>query len=67
MPKTPDGFLSPLPLPQHDNLTVREVARFLRVSQTVIYEMVADNELPAKRIRHQIRIPRNEFLRWFSA
>ena len=47
-------------------LTVQDVRNFLRVSRTKAYEIAKDPEFPAVIIGGCIRIPRKEFLDWFS-
>jgi len=44
---------------------VQEVAAYLRVSQSVVYSLVNEGDMPAKRIGRLIRIPRQDFLTWF--
>jgi excisionase family DNA binding protein len=53
-------------LPDHANLTPREIAAFLRVSLSTIYESLNAHDIPSVRIRHQIRIPRDHFLEWYK-
>lgn len=53
-------------LPNRDNLFPREVAKFLRISLTTIYDMLQEGSVPAKRIGGQWRIPRKEFLDWYE-
>ena len=48
-------------------LTVREVARMLRVSEKTVYRWVADRGLPAHRVGEQYRFNRAELLEWVIA
>jgi PTS system nitrogen regulatory IIA component len=48
-------------------LTVREVARMLRVSEKTVYRWVADRALPAHRVGEQYRFNRAELLEWVIA
>jgi excisionase family DNA binding protein len=57
---------APVPLPPHDFLTVAEVAAYLYVSKTVVYELIGEGALPALRVRRQIRIPQQAFLGWLA-
>ena len=64
----PTGQRRPLPivpLSSHAHLRVQEVAAYLRVSQSVVYSLVNEGDMPAKRIGRLIRIPRQDFLTWF--
>lgn len=56
-------------LPAHAHLTVWEVAHFLRVSPTMIYDLVSTGDPPPIRIGKAgktIRIPREQFLAWYT-
>lgn len=54
-------------LPTHQLLTVWKVSHHLRVSPSVIYELVALGDLPSVRVGKLIRIPRQAFLDWLAA
>src|SRR5262245_41205595 len=45
-------------------LSVRDVARILNVSENAIYRWVSDDGLPAERIHGQYRFNRVELLEW---
>lgn len=45
-------------------LTVTEAASLLGISRSLAYQLVADNTLPAKRLRGRIVIPRRNLERW---
>lgn len=60
-------FDRPAPLPHHDNLTVREVANFMRVSRTTVYDLVHEGTVPSIPMGRQIRIPRVRFLTWYES
>lgn len=56
-------------LPQHRDFTAREVARFLRIGLTTVYEMVHAGKLPAYRtgrVGWTVRIPRQAFWEWYA-
>lgn len=53
-------------LPPHANLTPEEVRKFLRISKTLIYQLIADGDLPSIKVRRVIRIPRDKFLEWYK-
>ncbi|HEY8415738.1 MAG TPA: helix-turn-helix domain-containing protein [Thermaerobacter sp.] len=44
-------------------LTVPEAAKVLRVGVSRAYEMAQRGEIPAIRIGHRVRVPRDELLR----
>lgn len=54
-------------LPQRPNLRPVEIANFLGIGLTKVYEMIGEGELPFLRIQKTLRIPRSEFERWFLA
>jgi nitrogen PTS system EIIA component len=49
------------------NLTVRQAARLLKVSEKTIYQWIEANALPAKRIHDQFGFNRVELLEWATA
>ena len=53
-------------LPPKNNLSVKEVAGYLGVSQQKIYQMVASGAIPSKRIGRVIKISRKEFQKWYD-
>jgi excisionase family DNA binding protein len=57
----------PRSLPAHENLTVLEVATFLRVSDRMIYKHVAEGDMPSIRVGRLIRIERSAFLTWLRS
>ena len=48
-------------------LTVRNVAEFLSVSEKTIYRMIQSGEIPAYRVHNQFRFNRTELLEWAMA
>jgi PTS system nitrogen regulatory IIA component len=47
-------------------LTVRDVARFLNVSENAVYRWISDGDLPAEQVGGQYRFNRTELLEWAS-
>lgn len=48
-------------------LSVREVARMLRVNVKVVYDAIRRGEIPARRIgRRRIVIPKTQLLEWLA-
>lgn len=47
-------------------LKVSEVAALLRVSQNLVYELVAQGQLPVIRLGRVIRVPRTALERWIE-
>jgi excisionase family DNA binding protein len=50
-----------------DVLTVEEVATLLKIGRNAVYEAVARNQLPHRRIGKQIRFSRDAIMRWFDS
>jgi excisionase family DNA binding protein len=53
-------------LPPHSHLTPKEIAVYLRVTVRTVYRLCEGEELPFLRWGHVIRIPREQFLRWYE-
>lgn len=49
-------------LPEHDILTIAEVAKYLRLKKTKAYEMVNTGVIPAFRLGRYWRVPRSGLL-----
>jgi excisionase family DNA binding protein len=49
-----------------DLLTVDEVAEYLKVPKSWIYERTRTRAIPVRKIGNHVRIPRNEFLAWIE-
>jgi PTS system nitrogen regulatory IIA component len=47
-------------------LTVRDVARFLNVTENAVYRWISDGDLPAEQVGGQYRFNRAELLEWAS-
>ena len=47
-----------------DLLTVEEVAEYLRVPKTWVYERTRTRAIPVRKIGRHVRIPRDELLAW---
>ena len=48
-------------------LTVNEVANYLRVPRSWVYERTRHGIIPLRRIGRHIRIPKGELLEWINA
>ena len=53
-------------LSKRENLFPIEVARYLGISLTTLYEMLSMNEVPGFKVGHQWRINRTKFLEWYE-
>jgi excisionase family DNA binding protein len=53
-------------LPQHENLTPTQVRKFLQISKSTCYEMLADGIIPSFKVGRQYRISRERFLQWYE-
>ena len=58
---------NPLDVKLPDVLSVKEVARFLRVNVKTVYQAVSKEELPARKIGRRIVIHRDTLLQWVSS
>lgn len=47
-------------------LTVKEAAKFLKVSEKTIYKKIRDREIPFKRVGRVIRFHLPELIGWFK-
>lgn len=45
-------------------LSVGEVASFLRLNRKTVYDAVAAREMPGRRVRNRVVIPRDALLEW---
>ena len=45
-------------------LTVPEAAKLLRISRNLVYELIAEHQIPCVRLGRVIRIPRKSLERW---
>ena len=50
-----------------DLLTVDEVAKYLKVPKSWIYERTRTGAIPVRKIGRHIRIPKTEFLAWIES
>ena len=50
----------------NDLLTVDQVAEYLQVPKSWIYERTRTREIPVRKIGRLVRIPRNELLVWIE-
>lgn len=51
-------------LPPKPNLRPSEIAEYLDVSVSTIYELIKSGDIPSKLVGRQLRIPREQFLEW---
>ena len=49
-----------------DLLTVQDVAGYLRVPVSWVYERTRTGAIPVRKIGRHCRVPRNEFLAWIE-
>lgn len=61
---SPPSSLSPAPAPI---MTVREVADFLRLTETTVYNLLQKGTLPGKKIGGQWRISHTTLTQWPEA
>jgi excisionase family DNA binding protein len=47
-------------------LSVGEAASFLRINRKTVYDAVAAREMPGRRVRNRVVIPRDALLDWLS-
>jgi len=48
----------------HDLLTVGEVAKYLKVPVSWVYERTRTRELPVRKLGRHVRIPKSELIDW---
>lgn len=53
-------------LPKHAHFSVREIATFLDVSLSTVYQMIAEGALPAIHVGGLIRVSRDKFIGWYG-
>lgn len=54
-------------LPPKANLRPAEIADYLDISLTKIYELLNDGTIPSIRVGRQLRVPRKEFEVWYAS
>jgi excisionase family DNA binding protein len=52
---------------EEDVMNVEAVARLLRVGRNTVYTLVAQNQIPHRRLRKQIRFSRTGIMRWLAS
>jgi excisionase family DNA binding protein len=52
---------------EEDVLNVEAVARLLRIGRNTVYSLVAQNQIPHRRLRKQIRFSRTGIMRWLAS
>ena len=58
--------MPPSPAPSKTFLTVKEVARYLRVNQYTVYRLVSQKKLPAYKVGSQWRFKRSGLDEWLK-
>jgi excisionase family DNA binding protein len=53
-------------LPPRAHFSAKEISQVLGVSDSSVYQMIAEGALPAVRIRGQIKIQRERFISWYQ-
>jgi len=53
-------------VPSDEILTLKEVAKLLKVAEKTVYTMAQNNELPAFKVRGQWRFRREDIDRWIE-
>ena len=53
-------------MPSDEILTLKEVAKLLKVAEKTVYTMAQNNELPAFKVRGQWRFRREDIARWIE-
>lgn len=51
---------------ENEILTVRDTAKLLKMSTKRVYQLVAEKEIPHRRIGSEIRILRSELIGWMK-
>ncbi len=56
-------------LPPKANLRPDDIAAFLDIEKSLVYEMIAEGDLPSLQVHSNksIRIPRDRFLAWYNS
>ena len=50
-----------------DILTIREVAKMLKLAEKTVYSLVADNDIPGFKVGGSWRFSRKELEKWVEA
>ena len=48
-------------------LSVQQLVAFMGVSESSIYELIQEDDLPSLRIRKRIVVPKEELRKWITA
>jgi excisionase family DNA binding protein len=63
----PEGASEPTLATADDVLDVADVTQLLRIGRNTVYELVARNAIPHRRLGKQIRFSRAGIMRWLSS
>lgn len=61
-----DDQMTDLPLPEHEYLTVRELADLLRLKERKVYDLAASGEVPCSRATGKLLFPAQEIRAWIE-
>jgi len=53
-------------MPEEETLTIKEVARFLRVHQNTVYALIKGGSLEASRVGRQYRIKKTDLMNYLN-
>lgn len=64
---TIQGAMTDLAFPEHEYLTVKELAELLRLKERKIYDLAASGEVPCSRATGKLLFPAAEIRQWIEA
>ena len=50
----------------NDVVTVGELADMLKIGRNTAYELIRSGNIPSVKVRHQIRIPKQEIIKYIT-
>jgi excisionase family DNA binding protein len=51
---------------EHDILTVKEVAEYLKLAQKTVYKLAANNQIPAFKVGNSWRFKKTDIEEWIE-